>query len=138
MKLTIQQRGYMTERLALLAEKRIETEVLAALGTKPELPSKITFSDKCALIRAGKAKLKPQDQLAAYTGLCDAYTYPAQPARVKAEKAIEAYDAKAEKIGFKIMQEKQRIVGTLMLGESADALAALEAFEKAAAAAAAA
>jgi hypothetical protein len=132
MKLTIQQRGYMTERLFALAKKRIEAEVLAALGAKPELPPKLTFADKCALIRANKAKLKPQEQLASYTDLINAYDYPAQPARVKAEKAIEAYDAKAEKIGFKILQEKQRVVDMLMLGESADALAALEAFEKAA------
>ncbi|MBR8460757.1 hypothetical protein KDW07_26820 [Burkholderia dolosa] len=131
MKLTIQQRGYMTERLSAIAKRRIDKDTTAKLGPKPEIP-KLTFKDKYELIRTGKAKLKPYSEISSYTDLVDAYSYPVDKVDV-ARRALAAWEAKAEKIAAAINAEKQRIVDQLMLGDATAALAALDKFEKAAA-----
>lgn len=130
MKLTKQQIEHAAMRLNQAAEKRIAVQT-GKLDPAP-LEPKLTFDEKCSLIRAGKAQLKPQNQLQSYTDLVDAYSYPTHAKAVEAfKKKKAAHTAAIQKVTERVIAERDRVLDKIMLGVAEDALAAIDAFSTA-------
>jgi len=128
--LTSVQLKYAQERLRVLADDLVKRRI-AALPPFPPKPE-LSFTDKLALIRSGKAKLLPDTALKIYTDLVDAFTYP-EHARALAswEKRNKARADKLVQIRDLVNFDKQKLGDELALGvDGASALAKLEAFAK--------
>lgn len=127
MKLTKAQIEHAAMRLNQVAAKRIAA-ASHSIGEKPSLPQ-LTFTEKCDLIRQGKAKLKPQQGLNRCTDLEDAYTYPSHERLVEGvKKHIAVWETAHKKISDRVNAERDRVLDRIMLGDAADALAAIDAF----------
>ena len=126
-KLTKAQTEYAVNRLSILLAQRLET--VNATITEPTPVERLTFAEKYAVIKAGKAVLKPLDELNYRNDLEWAYNFPQHEAKVKAyQQELAKYTVTCEKLQKPIQASYRVAMDTLMLGDAAAALEVIERF----------
>lgn len=122
--LTKTQADYAINRIATLTDQRI-----AKLRAATPFPTATAynFKQKLEMIRKGQAKLKPNEHLASYTDLVDAYEYP-DSEYTEQLKAKKAYERKIEPQIATIRKESQAVIDKLMMAGAQEALDALSAY----------
>lgn len=128
--MTKSQQEYAMNRLDNLERQRV-----SQARAKLNFPTPVdeSFMRKVELIRTGKAKLLPSEELSTHTDLRYAYTYPTIEAELVAfRKAYDAAEKKLLPIVAQIEAEAQALRDQIMLGMNApEVLALLEKFAKA-------
>lgn len=94
---------------------------------KKEVPQGLNFLSKMALIRSGKAKIRPFSEIQHYTDFIQAYTYPHDLEIKKIEDENSEFIRKNLK---RLEDEKFKIMDQIMLGDVQVALTLLQQFEK--------
>lgn len=102
-------------------------EAVAKFAAKQTKPAYLSRGEQVALIRAGKAKLRPDIDGNDYIRLHEAFVFPENEA---AEKQIKANEAAVEKFRAPLEKEARALMDKAILGGSEEALASLEAFTK--------
>ena len=107
------------------ARRRIERE---ELGPRPVVPQ-YTFEEQVDLIRRKKATLKSNGKFSSHTHLVSCFDFPVSPAMARAKANQERWDAKARVIDDRIKAERTRVIDTVILGDTATALQAIQVLE---------
>lgn len=132
-RLTKLQIEHATRRIKEASRARITKEI-TALGDAPDSPNKeYSKEERYDLIQKGKATLLPFDKCSNYCYLYDAYSYPprySKPVALKMERAVEAYEQDCAKIKDYIEAEQGALIDRLILGDSDEAFAMIQAWEK--------
>lgn len=128
-RLTKLQIDHLTFRINIVLNELAAKEV-AKLGKMPQLVT-YTDSEKLALIRSGKAKLREDVGTESYhrSAVWGFFVFPETAPMKKARIAHERYIEAVEAIRARYEADKQRLRDQAILGDSTEALQMLQALE---------
>ena len=127
-RLTNLQIEHLTTRIENVLNELAAKEI-AKLGKEPQLIT-YTDSEKLALIRMGKAKLREDsDNESRYKSLCSYFIFPETAPMKRARISRERYDEAVKTTNARYWADKQRLRDQAILGDSTEALQMLQALE---------
>lgn len=128
-RLTNLQIEHLTSRIETTLNELAKREV-AKLGKPPTVPT-YTDSEKLAMIRSGKAKLREDETDDHYyrKPLSDYFVFPETAPMKRARIAREHYDEAVKAIRAHHEADKERLRDQAILGDSTEALQMLQALE---------